>query len=403
MGFSQRIAKRYFFSKSTPNAINIISGISVLGIAIGTAALILVLSVFNGFGDLITDMFGYFNPDIKVELVRGKFFEENPALTEQLSKLDNIAYVSRTIEEIAFFEYNNNQDFGVIKGVDEYYPFINNIDSTIIEGQYYLNPDELVHYAVLGAGIRNKLAINIDDDFQKLKIYMPKRGRVGNFEDPFRRMNLKPIAAFSIQQDFDNRYVLSDLGFAQGLIDEKGKLSSYEIRLVDNSAVDETKSAVQEILGPEYKVLSKYEQDASFLRIMNIEKWVGYALLLLTFLLVAFNIVGALWMIVLEKQSDITVFKALGATDKQLSRIFLNEGFLLCISGIVIGVAISVLVYYLQVEFEIIATPNGFAYPISFRFMDFVFILLAVIGISLLASLPAARKAKSIAAIIRNE
>ncbi|MBT8218874.1 MAG: ABC transporter permease, partial [Bacteroidia bacterium] len=122
MGFSRRIAKRYFFSKSTPNAINIISGISVLGIAIGTAALILVLSVFNGFGDLITDMFGYFNPDVKIELARGKFFEEDPAATEAISKLDNVRYISRTIEEIAFFEYNNNQDFGVIKGVDQYYP-----------------------------------------------------------------------------------------------------------------------------------------------------------------------------------------------------------------------------------------------------------------------------------------
>ncbi|MBT8218569.1 MAG: FtsX-like permease family protein, partial [Bacteroidia bacterium] len=323
--------------------------------------------------------------------------------TEAISKLDNVRYISRTIEEIAFFEYNNNQDFGVIKGVDQYYPYINDIDSTIIEGQYYLNPDDQVHYAVIGAGVRNKLAVSIDNDFERLKIYMPKRGRVGNFEDPFRRMDLKPIAAFSIQQDFDSKYVISDLGFAQNLIDVSNKISSYEIRLNDNTLVEKTKARIQDILGTEFKILSKYEQDASFLRIMNIEKWVGYALLLLTFLLVAFNIVGALWMIVLEKRSDITVFKALGATEQQLGRIFIHEGFLLCLSGIIIGVIISLIVYFLQIRYALIATPNGFAYPISFKFVDFVFILLAVIGISLLAAVPAARKAKSIAAYFRNE
>jgi len=152
MNFSFRIAKRYFFSKATTNAINIISGISVLGISIGTAALIVILSVFNGFGDLITGMFGYFNPDLKIEVERGKFFEENEEQTAAILDLANVEYLSRTVEEIAFFEYDKNQVYGVIKGVDEMYPYINDIDSTIVEGQYYLTPDEL-SYAVIGAGI----------------------------------------------------------------------------------------------------------------------------------------------------------------------------------------------------------------------------------------------------------
>jgi len=379
MNFSFRIAKRYFFSKATTNAINIISGISVLGIAIGTAALIIILSVFNGFGDLITGMFGYFNPDLKIEVERGKFFEYNPEQAAAILDLDNVAYLSRTVEEIAFFEYDKNQVYGVIKGVDEQYPYINDIDSTIVEGQYYLTPDQL-SYAVIGAGIRNQLGVDLDNDFQQLQIYMPKRGKVSNFGEPFKRKDVKPMAAFAIQQDFDEKYVLTDEDIDQS---------------------DQTKAAIQAILGDGFKVMSKYEQDASFLRIMNIEKWISYAIGILTFLLVAFNIVGALWMIVLEKKNDIGVFKAMGASDKQLSNIFIYEGLLLSIVGAAIGVVLALGIYYAQIKYTIIATPNGFAYPISLKLTDFVLILITVIGVSMLASIPAASKARNIGELVK--
>lgn len=400
MNFSYRIAKRYFFSKSTANAINIISGISVLGISIGTAALIIILSVFNGFGDLITGMFGYFNPDLKIEVERGKFFEENPAQTAAILDLANVKYISRTVEEIAFFEYDKNQVYGVIKGVDEQYPHINDIDSTIVEGQYYLAPDEL-NYAVIGAGIRNQLGVDLDNDFEQLRIYMPKRGKVSNFEEQFRHKDVKPMAAFAIQQDFDEKYVLTDIAFAQSLIDVGNQLSSYEIKLVDVEQTDETKAAIAAILGDGYKVMTKYEQNASFLRIMNIEKWISYAIGILTFLLVAFNIVGALWMIVLEKKNDIGVFKAMGATDRQLSNIFIYEGLLLSIIGAAIGVILALGIYFAQVKYTIVATPNGFAYPISLKLTDFMLILITVIGVSMLASIPAARKARNIGELVK--
>lgn len=402
MNFSQRIAKRYFFSKSTANAINIISGISVLGVAIGTAAMIIILSVFNGFGELITDMFGFFNPDIKVEVERGKFFEEDPELTLALVNMDNVAYVSKTIEEIAFFEYDKNQQAGTIKGVDELYPFINDIDSTVIDGRYYLTPDQ-TSYAVVGAGMRRQLAINVDNDFEPLMVYMAKRGNVGAFEDPFKQESLKPMAVFSIQQDFDDQYVLSDLAFAQKLLDLEGQIGAYEIKLKDVGAADETKMKIQALLGDDFKIMTKYEQDAGFLRIMNIEKWISYAILILTFLLVAFNIVGALWMVVLEKKNDMAVFKAMGATDRQVGNIFLYEGLMLCGVGLVIGIVISLIVYYLQINYAIIATPNNFAYPISLRMIDFVLIFFTVVGISLLASIPAAVKARTLMGVVRSE
>ena len=181
---------------------------------------------------------------------------------------------------------------------------------------------------------------------------MPKRGKVGSFGEPFRRKDIKPIAAFSIQQDFDEKYVLTDLEFAQNLIDVKGQLSSYELKLVDVSHTDETKAQIAAILGEDFKVMSKYEQDAGFLRIMNIEKWISYAIGILTFLLVAFNIVGALWMIVLEKKNDIGVFKSMGATDRQLSNIFIYEGLLLCLVGSSIGILLALGIYYVQVHYK---------------------------------------------------
>lgn len=401
MNFSQRIARRYFFSNSTASAINIISGISVLGVALGTAAMIIILSVFNGFGGLITEMFGFFNPDIKVEIIRGKYFEENQEKTLALVQMEGVDFVSKTIEEIAFFEYDQNQRAGTLKGVDELYPFINDIDSTIVEGRYHLTPDE-TSYAVLGAGMRRELAVNVDNDLEPLMVYMAKRGRVSSFEDPFKRASLKPMAIFSIQQDFDDQYVLSDLAFAQRLLGLEGQLGAYEIKLKNGADADATKVAIKELFGEEFRVMTKYEQDAGFLRIMNIEKWVSYAILILTFLLVAFNIVGALWMIVLEKKNDMATFKAMGANDRQVSNIFLYEGLMLCAVGLVIGIVISLAVYFLQDRYGIIATPNGFSYPISLKLVDFILIIITVVAISLLASIPAAVKARTMMGIVRS-
>jgi len=209
------------------------------------------------------------------------------------------------------------------------------------------------------------------------------------------------MAAFAIQQDFDEKYVLTDLAFAQSLIDVNNQLSSYEIKLADISQTDQTKAEIQAILGEGFKVMSKYEQDAGFLRIMNIEKWISYAIGILTFLLVAFNIVGALWMIVLEKKNDIGVFKAMGASDRQLSNIFIYEGLLLSVVGAAIGVLIALGIYYAQVHYTIVATPNGFAYPISLKFTDFILILITVIGVSMLAAIPAANKARNIGELVK--
>ncbi|MFQ5448763.1 MAG: ABC transporter permease, partial [Saprospiraceae bacterium] len=201
MNLPLKIARRYLFAKKSTNAINIITGISVLGISIGTAALVLVLSVFNGFEDLIMQLFSRFNPDVKITAVVGKTFSPDSAQLAGLAALPGVEYVSETLQEVAFFEYSESQDFGILKGVDGNYHKITGIDSSIFEGGYKLQ-DEERYYAVLGGGMHNKLSVNIDDPFEPIAIFMAKKGKTGALEQQFKKRFAYPAGTFKIQQDF---------------------------------------------------------------------------------------------------------------------------------------------------------------------------------------------------------
>ena len=403
MNLALRFARRYLFAKKSTNAINIITGISIFGVAVGTAALILVMSVFNGFEDLITGLLSNFNPDIKVTPVSGKTFRTDTAQLRTLRALPGVAYVSQTVEEIAFFSYEDNQDFGILKGVDEYYNRVNRIDSTIVEGNYAFargwRPT-----LVLGSGMRNKLAVSVDDYLEPVQVYMAKRGRVATLSDPFRKASAFPTGTFRFQQEFDEQYILSSLDFARDLLRYEDEVSQLEIMLDPAADPVATQARITEVLGPAYYVRDRYQQEEAFLKLMRLEKWIGFALLCLTLLLIAFNIVGALWMIVLEKRSDIAILKSMGATDRLVRNIFLSEGLLLCFIGMAIGMAVAVVLYLLQKEFGLVPIPLGFAvdsYPISMRPGDFFFVVLAVAVIALLASVLPALRARRVPALVR--
>ncbi len=398
-------ASRYLFTARRTHAINIITWVAELGLAIGTAALILVMSVFNGFEDLIMQLFSNFNPDIKVTPLEGKTFTADSSLLLQLEELDGITYVSQSLEEIAFFEYGNSQAFGILKGVDDNYRLITGIDSTVREGRYQLK-DEERSLVVVGVGMRNKLSINIDNPFTPLYVYMPKRKKTGAMEQPFRKRLTYPIGTFVIQQDFDNRYVLADLKFAQGLLKKPGRLSALEIQVAPDADAELVKQSIKELMGPAFEVKDRYEQDEAFLKLLNIEKWMSYAILSLTMALVAFNMIGALWMIVLEKKRDIAMLKAMGADEGLIRRVFLVQGVLMSLLGLAIGFGIAIGLYWLHTHLEngLISIPHGFvvsAYPVQLRLFDFVLVGITVIFIGLLASLLPAKKAKDIPAIIR--
>jgi len=407
MNLSFKIARRYLFAKKSTNAINLITGISVLGVSIGTAALILVLSVFNGFEDLIEGLFSNFNPDVKVTAVKGKTFEPDSAALAQIRELPGVETLSLTLEEVAFFEYNDNQDFGILKGVDSNFHLVNHIDSTVLEGVYTFRHRGR-EAAVMGIGMRNKLKVDVTDPLTSMSVYMPKRQRVGPLEKPFRQQFIVPSGSFIIQQDFDNQYVLSSLEFARSLLAEPRSVSALEIRLDSKYPAAETVGRISEILGEGYSVKDRYQQDEAFFKLMNIEKWMSFAILTLTLLLVAFNMIGSLWMIVLEKKPDIAILKSMGATDRMVRSVFLLEGLLLCGIGMIAGYVIAVGLYliHINLEYGLISIPQGFlvaAYPISLRAGDFVVIALTVLSIGLLASLPPAMRAQRVPAIIKEE
>jgi lipoprotein-releasing system permease protein len=407
MNLSLKIARRYLFAKKSTHAINIISGISVLGLSLGAAALVLVLSVFNGFEKLITGMMSNFNPDIKITTAKGKTFISDTLIINQLRQIEGVEYLSETLEETAFFEYEKSQAFGTLKGVDDNFFKINRIDSTVREGRYLLF-DGQHDFAVLGGGIRNQLGVYEKDMLTPLSIYMPKREDVGMLEAPFSKRLVYPAGAFVIQSEVDNQYVLTNLDFMRDILKAYDEVSAYELKLTPQANTQTVLSRIRAVMGDGFIVKDHYQQDEAFLKLMNIEKWMSYAILSLTILLVAFNMVGSLWMIVLEKKKDISILKSMGAPDSMIRNIFLNEGLLLCSLGLVLGFLVALILYLLHIYTEggVVPLPPGFAtdrYPIALKMIDFVVVAITVMVIGLLASLPAAFRAIRVETAMKEE
>ena len=399
------------FAKKSTNAINIITGISGLGICIGTAALVLVLSVFNGFEDLILGLFSQFNPDVKITVAEGKTFEPDPEKLAQLRALPNVIEVSQSLEEVAYFEYRDSRDIGTIKGVDSVHHHVTGIDSTLFERSehfeegFYLKQGDR-YLAVLGGGMRNKLQVDVDDPFEVLNVYMAKRKKVGAMEQQFKKRFAYPVASFKIQQDFDGQYIICALDFVQELLGTYDEVGALEVRLAPDADVGTAVTDMQAIMGEGFLVKDRYAQDASFLKLMNIEKWMSFVLLSLTLVLVAFNMIGSLWMIVLEKKNDIAILKSMGATDLTIRNVFLYEGLLLCGFGLLAGFVTSIALYVAQKTFGIVRISEGFvvdAYPISMRFFDLLAVAAIVLLIGFIASFPAALRAMKVPVLVREE
>lgn len=406
MSLPLHIAKKYFFSKRSTNAIHIISGIAILGIAVGTTSLILVMSVFNGFESLITTMLSNFNPDIKIIAVKGKSFQVDSLMIKKLESVPNVAYVSQTLEEKALFESNHVQDFGTLKGVDNNFKYVTHLDSSIKDGKYLLRSAGL-DMAVVGSGLGNRLALQPERSTAPIAVYTPKM-EAANFGDkPFTRMFIYPAGMFSIQQEVDYEYVIASLDFVREFLNKRGEASSIELRLKDyNNSKEATINKIKEITGSAYIVKDRYEQEASFLKLMNIEKWVSFAILSLTLLLVAFNMTGALWMIVIEKKQDIAILKSIGLVDNSIRNIFLYLGLILCVFGFGLGLIIAIILYVLQKEIGLVSVPDGFAvssYPINMEIPDIFAILFVVLLIGWLAAFMPARRAKQTETVYRIE
>lgn len=412
--FSLRIAFRYIISKKSTNAINVITYISMLGMLVGSAALIILLSAFNGLFELNQTLFNAFNPDLKVTPIHGKVFSISDEQLSQISQVEGIEAFSRTLEENGLLRYTTagkkrREDIATIKGVDENFLKILSIDSNMRRGDFILK-DDRADYAVIGAGLEGKLSVNVHDQLRPITAYIPKRGKQGfglNLSQIFHRNNFYPAGVFSIQTEYDYKYMLVDYDILRDQLKYKDEVSALEIKLKEGADVVMVKQALASLLGSNLNIKDSMEQNATLYKVLQLEKWAMYAILLLILIIASFNIIASLSMVVLEKRKDISILKTMGASTAYIRGIFMLQGSLVTIIGCFAGILIGVLLCIIQMYWGIIPFPGGSFvveyYPMKFGFWDFPLVITSVIAIGLLSSWIAARRGAKEDAIILQE
>ena len=385
------IAKRYLVAKKSQNAINIISGISIAGVAVGTMALIVVLSVFNGFDSIIKSLYNSFDPEIKITIKEGKTFDPDKYPFEKIKKHTSVAYYSEVLEENALLRYGDRQHLATVKGVDGQFHKVTGIDSMIVDGDYSLWEGERPK-AVVGLGVAYHLAIGLNF-LNPINIYIIKRG--GNIAmSPERAINRRyifPSGMFSIEQEINSRYLLVPLSFARELLRYTTEVSAIELKLLEGVDKDLAQQEIMTILGDEFLVKNRNEQNELFYRIMKSEKWAIFFILSFILVIASFNIIGSLTMLILDKRSDIETLDSLGASVSLIKRIFLLEGWMISITGAIMGLILGSLISWLQAKFGLIKLSGSGsfiidAYPVVFQLQDVVKVFLTVIGIGFLAA-----------------
>ena len=377
-----------------------------MAIIIGTTSLILVLSVFNGFEGLVKSLYSSFYPDIKISPASGKQLTLTAAQLQKLRSVNGVRAYSLIAEDRALLQNRaageDSTDFQSIiylKGVDENYTIVNAIEPHIVQGEFNTgNADQPL--LVLGAGIQNAVGVESDRNVRPLAVYMPRKGEV-NLTDPFQSLSAEAVntsGAFIIQQDFDNKYAITNLDFVKTmLMMDNNAYSAVELAVQPETDVDDIRDDIKKILGKTYLVQNRYEQNASLYSVMNIEKWFIYAVLSLILVVAAFNMVGALTMLVLEKKQDISVLHAMGASRSFIQRIFLSEGLLLALIGGGIGMLLAFVIGLLQLKYHLIPLQGSTFmidyFPVKMVLTDFVLVALTVLVIAVLASWIPARKA----------
>lgn len=392
-------AWRYFKAKKTTNAINIIAWISITAIVIGTAALILVLSVFNGFEDLVKSLYSSFYPDLKISPLSGKQITLTQQQLDKLRSINGVRSISLIAEEKALLQNGEYQSIIYLKGVDENYTSVTTVADHIIKGSFNTGETDNPRL-VLGAGIENAVGVQSDRNLSPLVVYLPKKSEV-NLSNPLQSISSDTIntsGAFVIQQDFDNKYAITNLGFVKQMLGMSADVySAAEISMQEDADEEEIKAAMINLLQKNYLVQTRYEQNKSLYSIMQMEKWVIYGVLSLILVVAAFNMVGALTMLVLEKKQDISVLHALGGSQNFIQKIFLSEGLLLAIIGGGVGMFIALALALIQIYFKVIPLQGGSFlidyFPVKLSLPDFLLVGVTVLAIALLASWIPARKA----------
>ena len=395
MNFPFFIARRYLFSKKSTHAINVISAISAIGVAVATMALVIVLSVFNGFHDLVATLFTSFDPQLEIVPVKGKTAPcDDPVLTK-IRQLPQVDVATESVEDQALAVYQDKQAMVMVKGVDDNFSELSHINDILYgDGDFTLHVANL-EYGTLGIRLAQTLGVGAQWDGY-LKIYAPmKEGQLdmANPGNGFVVDSLNcPGVLFSVRQaHYDKNYILTSITFARNLFGQQGMLSSLELRLKQGSDLDAVKKEMQQIAGDKYRVLDRFEQQEDTFKIMSIEKLMAYIFLTFILVVACFNIIGSLSMLIIDKKDDVVTLRNLGASDKQIARVFLCEGRMISAIGAVIGIGIGLLLCLLQQEYGFVKLGDSAgsfivdAYPVSVHYADVAIIFVTVLAVGWLS------------------
>ena len=393
MNFPFYIARRYLVSKKSHNIINIISGISIAGVMICTTALIIVLSVFGGFERLVISLFNAFNPDLEITLKEGKTFDSNLLPEDQMRKIPGIRYMADVIEENALVKYKDKQYIATIKGVGKDYAKMCGLDTMMSEGKFVLQDGER-NFAVLGYGVAYYIGANLDDYANPITVYVPRRNASfsGGFENAFNSEIIFPSGFFSVQQDFDTKYVILPLRFVKKLLEYDNQITGLEIGITKGADAERIQRQVTALAGNKFNVKNRFQQQALLYKIMKSEKWAIFLILSFILIIATFNVIGSLSMLILDKKRDIAVLQCLGASQSKVKRIFLAEGMLVSLIGAVGGLILGAVICLLQQKlgFVKLGSENSTfvvdSYPVHMQVPDFIFVFLTVMVIGSIAT-----------------
>lgn len=394
MNVSLYIARRYLLSKKSLNAINFISGISMLGVFVGSAALVIILSIFNGFGDIVLSMYNTFTPELRIEASKGKTFDPGRAEFLKLKKDSRIAGYVEVLQEKALLDYNDVKYIALIKGVSDDFIKGKQLDSILIDGSFTLKSDS-VYYAVIGSTVQSVLSVNIKDDFSDLQIYSPRKG-AGNAINPadqFVMRNIHPAGVFQLQQQLDQT-VFVPIEFARELMSEDNNVSAIELTLKVGESVTDFQQQLSKTLGKEFTIKNQGEQNELIYKVLNVEKMAVFLILTFVLIIAIFNIIGSLTMLVMDKRKDIAILNGMGANSAVIRRIFFIQGMMISMAGCLAGMFTGWLFCIIQQHYGFIKMNINFTtepYPVIFDGMDFLFIFITVSTISVIASSIASR------------
>ena len=391
------IAQRYLLAKKSHNLINIVTWISIISVCVATFAMIFVLSVFNGFNVVISDMIHQFSPDLNISAVKGKTINLNDFPIDKLKEIKGVDYIFPTITEDVLFKNSNKQQIGQVKGVPHDYNKIDRVRGTILNDTTFDINYNNINYGIPGAGMAYFLGINVYRPYSSIQVYVPKRGNASSFniENSFNSSKLVVTKVFSTQQEIDERLVLAPIDWLANLMEYENLVTDIEVFINDKSQnanskrqLENIKKEIKNILGEDYKVYDQYEQQETLYKMMKAEKMAVYLILTFILIMATFNVIGTLSMLIIDKNKDITLLKAMGADKVLIKKIFINEGLLISVVGGILGLLLGIAAVLIQQHFGIIRLGNGDgnyiieAYPVALEFGDIilVFITITIIG-----------------------